>query len=413
MPVSKKFSGLILALFVFFPLFCKKKSEALYLTVFVHGSVHCHLSMLSPRAAWKDLLEEDAWYVKMLVKVRDNPLLWQSRFMLGMGPQEVPAELIERFHQRKLTNEESKLSAYHIVAAYDALARHVDTAEQDRAYYLFGHLGLLSQSYRKSVGHELYSWLVDLVEEFKSEYETIHIDVVAHSHGGNISLWLSEFESQYHKGLFVDNLIMYATPIQVETFRFAYKPAFGRVFNLYSDGDRIQGMDRLSTARGKSYKTFSNLHLPVHYETSEVYDVRLLVNNKRKRVGHANMFLMDVSNSVTRALRPAPLVVLTPVLLATFGHPCTNILDCNVVEDFQSVCVEFKDDDRVLARSENLWQLSSQLDQLLAYNWRPDYPMHLQSEPARLGRITFDAIKDLWRGGAISNNDMPQLIAKL
>ena len=258
---SRMLMSALLFLLASLPLFSQEKSDTLHVTVFVHGSVHCHLSMLSPRAAWKDSLEEDAWYVKILAKVRQNPLLWQNRFMLGMGPQEVPAHIIQRFHKRTFSKEESQLAAYQIVAAYDALARHLDTQKQDHAYYLFGHMGLLSQSYRKSVGHELYLWLADLVANYKSQYKNIHVDIVAHSHGGNIALWISEFESQYRKGLFVDNLVMYATPIQIETFRFAYKPAFGRVFNLYSDGDHVQGLDRLSTVRGKSYKTFSNQNL--------------------------------------------------------------------------------------------------------------------------------------------------------
>lgn len=415
---SRNLLSILLPIFACFSLYSqqiseKKLSDTLHLTVFVHGSIHCHLMMLSPRAVWQDSFEQDAWYLKMLAAVRQNPLLWQSRFMLGMGPQEVSAEAIERFHNRKLSAEESKIAAYHIVATYDALARHLSAEDHDRAYYLYGHLGLLSQSYRKSVGLELYEWLTEIIAQHKTQYKHIHIDIVAHSHGGNIALWLGEFEDQYKRGLFVDNLVMYATPIQVETFRFAYKPAFGRVYNQHSDGDHIQGLDRMSTMRGKSYKTFSSPHLPVHHRKSHVFDVRVLVNDKRKQIGHANMFLMDVSYPAIRALQPAPLVVMTPAFLSVCNGLDTNSLDCNFVDTSHALFVQLKNDEGVVIESCNLADLTSQLGHLLQYNWCPDYPARLRSQPARLGRITVDAVKELWRGGAMKNADMPRLIAKL
>jgi len=388
-------------------------ADTLKLTVFVHGSIHCHLMMLSPQAVWKDSFEEDAWYVRMLSKVRQNSLLWQSRFMLGMGAQEVTPNVIERFHKRVLTLEESKIAAYQVVAVYDAIARHLDSTECDRAYYMYGHLGLLSQSYRKGVGHELYLWLANLVTQYKTQYKNIHIDIVAHSHGGNICLWLGEFETHYQRGLHVDNLVMYATPIQVETFRFAYKPAFGRVINAISDGDHVQGMDRMSTAHGKSYKKFSDPRLPVSHESSNVFDVRLQVNQKRRHVGHANMFLMDCSSPATQVLKPAPFVVLTPALLSACQDLTRNSFDCNVVDSHHAVYLQLQDHEGIFATSDDFASLSRDMAQLLTYNWRPDYPARLRSQPARLGRITIDAVKELWQGGAIKNEDMPKLISKL
>lgn len=206
---------------------------------------------------------------------------------------------------------------------------------------------------------------------------------------------------------------MYATPIQIETFRFAYKPAFGRVYNLYSDGDHIQGLDRLSTERGKSYKNFSHPHLPVSYQTSDVYDVRLLVNNKRKHIGHGNMFLMDLHYPITQVLKHVPFVVFTPAFLSVANNLISNEVDCNLVEEQGLIYIELKSADAVLIESENLFELSWDLDQILTYSWNPDDKSRLRNQPSRLGKITMSAIRDLWHGGNISDADMPKLIAKL
>jgi len=413
MNIQRVLSSFILALSLGSSLFALEKSDTIHITVFIHGSVHSHLSLLSPKAAWSDSIEQDAWYFKMLSKVRQNPLLWQTRFMLGMGPQEVSGDIINRFHKRALTKEEAKYSAYHIVAAYDALARKVEKEEKDRVYFLYGHLGMLSQSYRKNSGKELYLWLADLAAKYKQRYSKIQIDLVAHSHGGNIALWLGAFEDQYQRGLFVDNLVMYATPIQVETFRFAYRPAFGHVYNLYSDGDHIQGLDRLSTERGKSYKNFSHPHLPVSYQISQVCDVRLLVNNKRKQVGHGNMFLMDLGYPVSQALNLFPFVVFTPPFLSVVRKLQCIDFDCNLVDNRGLVYLELKAKGAVLVESENLSELSWKLDQLLTYSWNPDNKSRLRDQPSRFGKVTMSAIRELWHGGDISEANMPKLIAKL
>ena len=144
-----------------------------------------------------------------------------------------------------------------------------------------------------------------------------------------------------------------------------------------------------------------------------MYDVRLLVNNKHKQVGHANMFLMDVTSPATQVMKPAPLVVFTPALLAIAGQSNCSTLDCNLVETSQTVYLELKDADNVFVKSKNLLAVSRELDLLMAYNWRPDFPASLQSQSARLGRITIDAVKDLWQGGTMNKDDMPKLIAKL
>ncbi len=390
-----------------------EQSKTAHITVFIHGSVHSHLLLLSPQAVWNDSICEDSWYIKMLSKIRQNPLLWQMRPMLAMGPQEISRDVIDRFHKRSLSKQEAPLALYSVVAAYDALAQALAPHQKDHLYYAYGHLGLLSQNYRKEVGREFYFWLVQLAQHYQERYEFVEIDIVAHSHGGNIALWLGHYEDEYGRGLHIDNLVMDGTPIQVETFRFAYRPVFGRVFNRYSDGDRVQGIDRMSTQRGKSYKTFSDQRLPVSYENSNVCDVRLLVNNKNKKVGHGNMFLMDESHSATQAFRPIPFMVFTPVILAACQDITLNSFDCNIVDTPELVYVEIKDQDSILAQSIDLSDLSAQFTQLVLYNWRPDHSARQHAKPARIATITIGAIRELWNDGQIKKEEVPQLIAKL
>ena len=84
-----------------------------------------------------------------------------------------------------------------------------------------------------------------------------------------------------------------------------------------------------------------------------------------------------------------------------------------MVDSHHAVYLQLQDHEAVFATSDDFASLSRELDQLMTYNWRPDYPARLRSQPARLGRITIDAVKELWRDGEIKKEDMPKLISKL
>ena len=198
-------------------------------------------------------------------------------------------QLSNSFGQNHLEDEHLKQAGDFIVPAYDTINRLFHDGNVDFSYYTYGHLGLMSQEYRASVAEQLYHSLVELYAEHKKNYDVVRINLVGHSHGGGILLHLGRCEEIHEKGLTIDNLVLYGAPIQIETAECAYMPLFERVLNCYSDVDFMQVIDWISTKHWRSYSRLADSQLAIERpEKHKVYDVRMLVNNNRFRINHAN-----------------------------------------------------------------------------------------------------------------------------
>jgi hypothetical protein len=205
-------------------------------------------------------------------------------------------------------------AAYFIIAAYDVIARSVDTQKShDRIYYAFGHLGALSQAYRDHAAYELYLALCDIKERYSIEYESVSLIIEAHSHGGNIVLKLHEKEQLHKRGLFIQSVTTWGMPIQYETAHLAAETTFGRVFNCYARHDTVQTIDALSTTQRKSHKTLWGSSL-ISDSNASVYDILLLVNDNEYAIGHMNMWLLTHSYPRSRYSDPLPFVVFSPIM---------------------------------------------------------------------------------------------------
>ncbi len=345
------------------------------ITVFIHGAVYSGLSLFHLPHMLKDDLKEDSFYVSAVKDIRDNPLLQQNHVMLDQGWHQVCPEIITAFNQKQLHSQDAKKAAYQFIPAYDAFAQKF-LQEQDNVYYTFGHLGLMSQKYREQISYKLYDHLCNTVDEYKKHYDQVHVVVVAHSHGGNIALNLAKSEMFSGRGLVVDDLIMFGTPIQVETAGYAYGPPFKRVINCYSDGDIVQIADKFSTATHRSYQKLSDQRLKIERPVNKahgVYDVRFLVNSNPRQVDHANMFLLGKSKKACKALDPLPVAALIPVLIASLDNDLNNHIDCNIIDRNQTLCCQLVDKLQDKQRvSTNCFQLAQHLRQLTEHNWQPD-----------------------------------------
>ncbi|HJZ23991.1 MAG TPA: hypothetical protein VJ201_06030 [Candidatus Babeliales bacterium] len=309
-----------------------------WITVFIHGSFHTGLGLLS----FFDVLNDrphKTFYQKLTKKLRNDPYNYQEQIMLEPGLIEIIPSFIS-------TSNEYKLAAYPIIAAYDEILNHTVEASKLGSYYTFGWSGLMSQTARRSEAVCLYNALTDEVKKFKTYGITPKIRLICHSHGGNVALNLGaipcalqliqEFSvkkdpmqrstieqklkilnktqenrndavskmaiailsspskieaSQYteplkklfykpiDENLEIEELIMLGTPIQPETSHFCCSYNIKKIFNLYSSEDVIQSSDWVSTKNFYSARRFEPNDICPSFKDNpqEIYQVQLMI----------------------------------------------------------------------------------------------------------------------------------------
>jgi hypothetical protein len=146
------------------------------------------------------------------------------------------------------------------------------------------------------------------------------------------------------KDLFVDELIMFGTPLQEETMLFIESPFFGKVYNIYSEADLIQGMDYVSTIKSQSLQKIDDKE----FGKNKFFQIKVVVEpcqekginfncskNKLKRTvpwwqvllglsdtSRSNSspthkefwFLIPDDKTPNNFLRPMPIVCLFPII---------------------------------------------------------------------------------------------------
>lgn len=111
-------------------------------------------------------------------------------------------------------------------------------------FYLFGWSGALSHKERKKAAKALYAQLQILRAEYRKKYGVEpKIRLIAHSHGGNVCLLLDQIKDPTDLEFIIEELIMLATPVQIETMQYACQPIFKKVYSLYSYLDSLQVLD--------------------------------------------------------------------------------------------------------------------------------------------------------------------------
>ncbi len=215
-----------------------------------------------------------------------------------------------------------KKAASYVIPAYKKIAKITQTRAQHEVFALFGWSGLLTQQARKDAGYALYNELIEYQkQQMLNGREQARIQIIAHSHGGNVALWLADAEKNMKKGLQIESLVMLGTPVQIETSPYIANPMFSSIYLCYSLADGVQCADYISTQCHKSFARMQDLvdldqiqranpHLKRH-------DVLLSINQKNDTITHINMWLCGRSTELCPAFGSLPWVITTPLLLAT------------------------------------------------------------------------------------------------
>lgn len=296
------------------------------IVVFIHGTVLPGLSLLDVSGACNDELDEGSRYVAAVQRVRRDTRFWEDQPVLGEGLW--PVTTISNQEQTDTCKHEERFAVYPLTRAFDAVAHWSGYLDGEVDYYTFGHLGLLSQKYRKEQGYKLYKELECLV---RKEKEPVRLIICAHSHGGNIALFLAAAEEEQRKGLFVDDLLLFGTPVQIETAHYAFKKPFKRVVNFFSANDTVQLADWVSTKGGASFRTFTVPHkhgacryMPPYGAYGQVIDMRCMVNDDSRVLTHQNLWYLGRSRRLCPSLELLPLMVMTPIYVTLLRSHVTS-----------------------------------------------------------------------------------------
>lgn len=111
-------------------------------------------------------------------------------------------------------------------------------------FYLFGWSGKLSFSERKEAAQAFYNDLKLVRKAYKKRYGIEpRIRMLAHSHGGNVILLLEEVKDADDTNFVIDEVILLAVPVQVQTMNYICSPIFKKIYSLYSILDILQVID--------------------------------------------------------------------------------------------------------------------------------------------------------------------------
>lgn len=295
---------------------CQKISGQEWLVIFVHGTFGSTMSLLDLPTVNNDKIEGSD-YKKLIDRMRNQPFFWREQPVLARGLVAVNPLL------PPVREDEVLSGAKPIIKAFSEIDKHFNRSRVCH-FYTYGWSGLLSQQRRRREAIRFYNELSEEIERL-AEQEGIFepkIEIIAHSHGGNLSLNLAgvyhalnggmdrlvdkklpterEFTDQINhlkpkykierpiglqrrfdyfptkNDLKVDRLIMVGTPVQPKTYGLAASEMFGQVFNIYSDEDAVQMMDYVSCCSDTDNRTFK---LKEEFCDRDVYQIKVSISS--------------------------------------------------------------------------------------------------------------------------------------
>ncbi len=111
-------------------------------------------------------------------------------------------------------------------------------------FYLFGWSGFLRFDERKKAAHELYNHLRLLKRSYEADSINPLFKLITHSHGGNVALYLAPVaEEEPENAVTIEELILLACPVQIETAPYVNESLFTKVFSVHSHHDILQVLD--------------------------------------------------------------------------------------------------------------------------------------------------------------------------
>ncbi len=267
----------------------QSKPKEVCITVFVHGimSIKPHLSIDNFIRFLTDNVTNTR-YSRTVENMREDPFFEKNQAMQSIG--------LFRIDQQR---QEKGYASGALARLFDQMVDWSDPKNTvENQYYTYGWAGLLSPSRRYADAIGLYQALYDKVAELKGQGIKSKIRIIGYSHGANVCLNLAcvRMLENVPNDLAIDELILIATPVQVETDYFVGDPMFKKVYHIYSRGDRIQKLDFFSTKRFFSRRVFKSrkdFKLPDNLVQIQIRVTRAVRTKKNKAKGPHILNLHD------------------------------------------------------------------------------------------------------------------------
>lgn len=112
------------------------------------------------------------------------------------------------------------------------------------SFYIFGWSGELCPQKRFHHAQKLHACLVPLIAEYTEKHGIEpYIQLITHSHGGNVALNLAKVNDTSATPIIINELILLACPVQYETSHLIHHDTFKKIYSLHSHWDLIQVID--------------------------------------------------------------------------------------------------------------------------------------------------------------------------
>ncbi|HVW98850.1 MAG TPA: hypothetical protein VHA52_00185 [Candidatus Babeliaceae bacterium] len=162
-------------------------------------------------------------------------------------------------------------------------------------FYLFGWSGALCFKERKAAALALYQALKKLDGA---------LTIIAHSHGGNVALYLAEIAQELgDTNFYIDCLILLGVPVQQATKNLIASPIFKKIYAFYSCGDWTQcadpqGIYSIGNSKDQSGPLFSERIFPTQKHLKHVR-----VFYKKYNLDHIGFILRPFIKALPKLLK--------------------------------------------------------------------------------------------------------------
>jgi len=311
------------------------------ITIFIHGTILPIPSLKAlNKSLKKDTNNNSSFYQKYLNYLRKDTIYnYQPINDLGLIKIELDAP-VPYFSKNKFNYLTAK-TYQHFYNEYD------NCKNKTFSFYTFGWNGRLDHKKRIRAAQDLYNALTKEIAAIQQQrpHSKIKIEILAHSHGGNVALNLAAVEEKTNKNLCIDKLILLGTPIQSETKNYVNSSIFKKVYNIYSTGDAIQPIDIISTKDPASKRRFN-------VDTPESKLSQIQVKTGKYKPGHCELWLWGKKSSPlfyrkSLPTYPFPVAVFTPIITSSIDTnlSTTKNITLNICKETNFLKFIFQDID--------------------------------------------------------------------
>jgi hypothetical protein len=378
--MTKKLLSLFLFLFSFI-----RAEHTIEAHVFIHGTRLVPLSCASGISLINGALGEKHLYCKTIQETRGDERFYDAQIMLHPGLIEVETPLLEKCREKLLEPEISRKAALQVIDAYDMLYPRKNI----HRYYTYGWDGTLADEYRKRASEQLYLTLINLKSLLQEQYPGHRIQIIihAHSHGGNVVLYLGYHEERRQQNLIIDKMFLYGTPIQRETALYCLHPIFKQIISFYSEGDSVQVGDKFSTEKEKSFfkrRSFRRFADLVNTKNAPVIDVCLSAANDKKAFGHASLFVIDMYQKgiatgrrhIFKEIKYLPVVALSPLFIPLIEELYMQSQSQHITVNFEknspdSCIISAIDEKGLICSTPNIIPQIEPINSIFEHTWKP------------------------------------------